>query len=163
LVAGGALLAVGATAWATVRRPSHDGSAAPPAERPASVERAAPVPVAAAPVDDGRYAAWCDAAFEQRSWTAIAATCPTAFAARPQASDLAMRVAQAEHRRGHAALAAEWARKALAVDPSLAEAHVIVARGEHGADRTDAYRRYLKLAPQGWHAREARRALRAAR
>jgi hypothetical protein len=124
---------------------------------------AAPLPAAAASVDDGRYAVWCDAAFEQRNWTAIAATCPLAFAARPDASELAMRIAQAEDRRGHAALASDWARKALAVDARLPEAYAIVARGEKGTERADAYRQYLKLAPQGWHAREARRALRAAR
>jgi hypothetical protein len=44
---------------------------------------------------------------------------------------------------------------------------VIVARAEvgqgHARAAADAYRRYLTLAPRGWHAAEARRALRANR
>jgi Tfp pilus assembly protein PilF len=78
-----------------------------------------------------------------------------------------MRVAQAQHRRGHLATAADWARKALALDANIPEAFVIVARAELGADHDraadDDYRRYLALAPRGWHAAEARRALRAER
>jgi hypothetical protein len=186
LIAGGALLAVGATAWAASHRPSKASPVAAPAKvvalatpviaapqpavatppREAPPAEVAAQPAAAAVADDGRHAAWCDAAFEQRNWTAIAATCAPAFAARPSESMFAMRVAQAEHRRGHVAIAADWARKALAVDKNLAEAYVLVARAEkdagHASATTDAYRRYLELAPRGWHAREARRALRAA-
>jgi hypothetical protein len=187
LVAGGALLAVGATAWAASHRPSKANPVAPaskvvalatpavaapqpaiaPPPREAPPAEVAPKPVAAVAADAGRHAAWCDAAFEQRNWTAIAATCAPAFAARPGESAFALRVAQAEHRRGHVAIAADWARKALAVDKDLAEAYVLVARAEkdagHAGATTDAYRRYLELAPRGWHAREAHRALRAAR
>jgi predicted TPR repeat methyltransferase len=76
-------------------------------------------------------------------------------------------VAQAQHRRGHIASAADWARKALALDAEIPEAFVIVARAEVGGGHpraaADAYRRYLTLAPRGWHAAEARRALRALR
>jgi hypothetical protein len=78
-----------------------------------------------------------------------------------------MRVAQAQHRRGHIAIAADWARKALALDADIPEAFVIVAHAErdagHERDAAAAYRRYLALAPRGWHAAEARRALRAER
>lgn len=188
LIAGGALLAVGATAWAASHRPTSKASrvapaskvvalatpavaapqpaiATPPREAPPA--EVAPQPVAAVVADDGRHAGWCDAAFEQRNWTAIAATCAPAFAARPSESTFALRVAQAEHRRGHVAIAADWARKALAVDGKIPEAFVLVARAEkeagHASATADAYRRYLELAPRGWHAREARRALRAAR
>jgi hypothetical protein len=38
-----------------------------------------------------------------------------------------MRVAQAEHRRGHIAAAGTWAHKAIAIDPTLPEAYAIVA------------------------------------
>ena len=78
-----------------------------------------------------------------------------------------MRVAQAQHRRGQIALAAGWARKALALDADIPEAFVIVAHAERSAGHeqaaADAYRRYLTLAPHGWHAAEARRALRSDR
>jgi tetratricopeptide (TPR) repeat protein len=141
----------------------------PPAGRPAPSEAARPTERsgAAIPGDSGADVALCDAAFEQRSWTAVASTCAAAFEARPRQSALAMRVAQAQHRRGHLETAADWARRALAVDADIPEAFVIIARADVGAGRpqtaADAYRRYLTLAPRGWHAAEARRALRAVR
>jgi hypothetical protein len=192
-IAAGALMVMGATAWAAAHhapkaRASTVAAAAPvlaipgaappsapapreapPADRPTLSEEAAPAApsVAAAPADAADPVAACDAAFAQRSWTAIASTCPAAFEARPQESALAMRVAQAQHRRGHVATAAGWARKALALDADIPEAFVIVAHAEadagHGRAAADAYRRYLALAPRGWHAAEARRALRAER
>jgi hypothetical protein len=144
--------------------PPHE---APPAARPtpetvavASTERSG----AAVSGDAGGQVALCDAAFAQRNWTAIASTCAVAFEARPRESALAMRVAQAQHRRGHTATAAGWARKALALDADIPEAFVIVAHAEgsagHARRAAEAYRRYLALAPRGWHAAEARRALR---
>ncbi len=141
----------------------------PPAGRPAPFEAVPPISRSGAAVrgDSGGQVALCDAAFEQRSWTAVASTCAAAFEARPRESPLAMRVAQAQHRRGHLAIAADWARKALARDADIPEAFVIIARAEVGAGHPraagDAYRRYLTLAPRGWHAAEARHALRAAR
>jgi hypothetical protein len=134
-----------------------------PSEAVATPERSA----AAVPGASDGQVALCDAAFEQRRWTEIASTCAAAFEARPRESALAMRVAQAQHRRGHIATAAEWARKALALDADIPEAFVIVAHAEVGAGHAraagDAYQRYLALAPRGWHAAEARRALRAQR
>jgi hypothetical protein len=196
VIAAGALMAVGVTAWAAVHRPpgaraiatgprvaaaatrsvatpqaappfAPSPHEAPPADRPAPSEAVAPTERSgpAVPGDSGAEVALCDAAFEQRNWTAIASTCAAAFGARPQESALAMRVAQAQHRRGHIATAAGWARKALALDADIPEAFVIVARAEVGAGHAlaaaDAYGRYLTLAPRGWHAAEARRALRA--
>ena len=78
---------------------------------------------------------------------AVASTCAAAFEeARPRESALAMRVAQAQHRRGHIATAADWARKALALDADIPEAFVIVARAEasegHARPAAGAYRRY---------------------
>jgi hypothetical protein len=139
---------------------------APPALRPAPSEIAPPSerPSAAVSGDAGGKVALCDAAFAQRSWPAIASTCAAAFEARPRESALAMRVAQAEHRRGHLATSADWARKALALDSDIPEAFVLVARADvsagHARGAAQAYRRYLALAPRGWHAAEARRALR---
>lgn len=195
VIAAGALTAIGVTAWAAAHRPPAVASAprvaaaatpsiaipetapsiapppreAPPTDRPAPSAAGAPTERSGphVRVDSGAKVALCDAAFEQRSWTAVASTCAAAFEARPRESALAMRVAQAQHRRGHIASAADWARKALALDAEIPEAFVIVARAEvgagHGRAAADAYRRYLTLAPRGWHAAEARRALRAER
>jgi hypothetical protein len=193
VIAASALMAVGVTAWAAAHRPPRAGAVAtgpsvaaaatpsvatpkaatsiapspreaPPAARPAPSEAIAPTERSGAAVGpSGGQVALCDAAFEQRNWTAIASTCAAAFGARPRESALAMRVAQAQHRRGHIATAADWARKALALDADIPEAFVIVARAEVGAGHAraaaDAYGRYLTLAPRGWHAAEARRAL----
>jgi hypothetical protein len=193
-IAAGALMAVAATAWAAAHRPTRARAGAtgarvvaagapsvaphaapsiapspqepPPSGWPAP-SKALPRSGAAVPGDSGGQVAACDAALEQRSWTTVASTCAAAFEARPGESALAMRVAQAQHRRGHLATAADWARKALAVDADIPEAFVIIARAEVGAGHAqpaaDAYRRYLTLAPRGWHAAEARRALRADR
>ena len=187
-IAVGALMAIAGTAWAAAHRPprararvavaaapsvatlpaapSPAPREVPPVDRPS--EAVAPTERSGAvPGDSGAQVALCDAAFEQRSWTAVASTCAAAFEARPRESALAMRVAQAQHRRGHLADAADWARKALAVDADIPEAYVIVARADVGVGdaraAADAYRRYLALAPRGWHAAEARRALRATR
>jgi hypothetical protein len=191
LIAVGAITAVGFTALAAARRPpkargvsTSPGIAAqapadvaapspgiqpphelPSADAPAPVAAVAPAERSPAPLPDelDGPVARCDSAYERRNWLAIASTCASAFGARPQDSALAMRVAQAQHRRGHIADAADWARKALAVDAEIPEAFVIVAHAEtragHAQAAGDAYRRYLALAPRGWHAAEARRAL----
>jgi hypothetical protein len=167
---------VAATANPSIAMPHAATSLAPPARQAAPAERPAPSEeivtptersTAAVPADSGGQVALCDAAFQERSWTAVASTCAAAFAARPHESSLAMRVAQAQHRFGHIVIAADWAHKALALDANIPEAFAIIAHAEVGAGHAqaaaDAYRRYLALAPRGWHAAEARRALRAAR
>jgi hypothetical protein len=108
-------------------------------------------------------AAECDSAFAEHRWTSVATACAAAFQQRPRDSALAMRVAQAQHRRGYLADAGQWASRAIALDADLPEAFVIQAHaaalaGETGA-ATTAYRRYLALAPHGWHSAEAHQAL----
>ena len=55
--------------------------------------------------------------------------------------------------RGDGAEAAQWAKRALALDPNAAEAYVLIARadkaGGNHEDARAAYRRYLDLAPRG--------------
>jgi predicted TPR repeat methyltransferase len=91
--------------------------------------------------------------------------CTQAFAARPTDAALALRIAHAHHARARLPAASEWATRALVLDPSLAEAFVIVAHAEahvgHSDAAVEAYRHYLALAPRGWHAAEARAAVRA--
>jgi predicted TPR repeat methyltransferase len=68
--------------------------------------------------------------------------------------------------RGHRPAAAQWAKRALALNPKAAEAYIIVARDEVANGRQEAartaYQRYLEAAPRGWHKAEARAALRPA-
>ncbi|HVR64586.1 MAG TPA: hypothetical protein VMU50_21945 [Polyangia bacterium] len=115
-------------------------------------------------MNSGAAAAECDAAFADGRWPAVASACEVAFAADGKDAALALRIAQAHHRRGQIAVSGEWARKAIALDGELPEAFAILARAETAAGHphaaATAYRRYLKLAPHGWHAAEARRALR---
>jgi hypothetical protein len=129
---------------------------------PAPTEPAPVIPAVQIPAGVDHVPA-CDGAFAAHQWPSVVTSCAAAFKTRPQDSTLAMRVAQAEHRRGHFAAAGEWARSAIALDATLAEAFVILAHAEtragHPRAAVTAYRRYLALAPHGWHAAEARGAL----
>jgi len=92
----------------------------------------------------------------------MAEPCTAAYAEASTAK-LALRTAQSHHARGHLDQARTWAKRALALDPTVAEAFVLVARaamrvGDAKA-AAHAYRRYLSLAPRGWHADEALAAL----
>ena len=104
---------------------------------------------------------------EPTPWRVSPEACVRAFQANPTDATLALAIAQAEHAHGSHAEAAQWAKRALALDPSAAEAYVIVARAEKEGNRPEeareAYRRYLELAPRGWHHSEARAALRSER
>ena len=113
--------------------------------------------------DDG-----CDMALLRTApWRLSPAACARRFEADPSNARLALAVAQAEHAHARLTEAARWARRALALDPKAAEGYVLVARAdvENGRpeDAREAYRRYLELAPRGWHQAEARAAVRRAR
>jgi tetratricopeptide (TPR) repeat protein len=114
-------------------------------------------PAVEAPTATGDATA-CDDAFRARRWRAMAEPCAAAYAATPTAT-LALRAAQSHHARGQLADAGIWAKRALAIDPTRAEAFVLVARAAtHAGDARSAlraYRRYLSVAPRGWHADEA--------
>ncbi len=85
--------------------------------------------------------------------------CKAAFAAAP-AADLAAGVAQAALEHGRNSDAAAWAKKAIGVDPKLAQAFVLLGGAEqqlgHNAEARAAYSRYLELAPNGEHAQDVR-------
>ena len=72
-------------------------------------------------------------------------------------------LARAELDRGRAAEARSWAKKALAVNPDLADAYVFLGGAEQEAENPEAakaaYKKYLELAPNGRHARELRAVL----
>jgi Tfp pilus assembly protein PilF len=69
-------------------------------------------------------------------------------------------LAHAELNRGRLSRAGELAEKALALDPGIADAYVIIG-GVHqdsgqNSEAKAAYRRYLQLAPRGRYADELR-------
>lgn len=114
-----------------------------------------------------RAIATCGEAYNRHRWRSAAEACGAAFEAQSRDATLAMKVAQAQHARNHYAEAGVWARRAIALDGLGAdvdpEAFVIVAHAERRARNPiaarTAYRRYLALAPRGWHAAEARAAV----
>jgi hypothetical protein len=114
---------------------------------------------AGAEADEG-----CDTSLIRRApWRLSAQACARAFGSDPTNASLALAIAHAEHAHGSATEAAVWARRALELDPSIAEAYVLIARGDLKSNRPEdaraAYRRYLQLAPRGWHKAEARAAI----
>ena len=149
--------------------------AAPASEPPAPISPpggllAAGVAELPAPKEPAPGAASVDAcrdSYQGKRWRAAATDCATAFAARPDDAKLALRVAEAEYARDHLTEARAWAQRTLAVDNKQADALAILGRSEQRAGHNDAaaraFRRYLALAPRGWHATEARAALRGER
>ena len=100
-------------------------------------------------------------------WRLSPQACARAFESDSSNAALALAIAHAEHGNGRLAEAAQWAKRALALDANAAEAYVMIARADakdgHADDARTAYRRYLELAPRGWHAAEARAAVRHSR
>jgi tetratricopeptide (TPR) repeat protein len=163
--------------WRHARRPAPiaalpPASSPPPAPPATAAPAEAPIAQASAAAtspqaESGERAptAGCDvASVRSAAWRVSPEACARAFEGDPTNAALALAVAQAEHARGHLTEAAQWAKRALALDPKAAEAYVLIARAdmEHGRreDAGAAYRHYLELAPRGWHHTEARRALR---
>jgi len=106
----------------------------------------------------------CRDSYQGKRWRAASSACASAFAAHPDDAKLALRVAEAEYARDHLPEAREWAQRTLALDAKQADALAILGRSEqrtgHGEAAARAFRRYLAVAPRGWHAGEARAALR---
>jgi len=132
----------------------------------AAVPAAAPAKAPAATNDITIPTEGCDTSTRSGLWRRSAEACAQAFAADPNNASLALAVAQAEHAHARMDSAAQWAKRALALDPNAAEAYIIIAHAdvENGreAEARTAYRRYLEIAPRGWHRSEARAALRRA-
>ena len=116
--------------------------------------------VAGAGTDEG-----CDTSLIKTApWRLSPQACALAFESDSTNASLALAIAHAEHGNSRFAEAAQWAKRALALDPTAAEAYVMIARADAKDGRRDdaraAYQRYLELAPRGWHAAEARAAVR---
>jgi len=171
-------------AWKTARAAS--AAAALHARVAAATRTEPPAPVATAPAPGGLLAAGvadlpamkespaatagvasldaCRDSYQGKRWRTAATACAAAFNAHPDDAKLALRVAEAEYARDHLPEAREWAQRTLALDAKQADALAILGRSEqragHGEAAARAFRRYLALAPRGWHAAEARAALR---
>ncbi len=107
----------------------------------------------------------CEMLCKRHRWREAAEPCALAIKARPDDATLFLGLAQSAHARNHLVEAGTWAKRAIALDPTLAEAFIIEAHAEANVGDDVAagrdFRRYLSLAPRGWHAKEARRALHA--
>jgi tetratricopeptide (TPR) repeat protein len=144
--------------------------AAPELATPISAARTAlpEAPAVAAPETSTANAgavAECETLCEHHRWRQAAEPCAMAIKLRPDDAALYLGLAQSAHARNRLAEAGEWAKRASALDPNLAEAFIIQAHAEADVGDTAAagrdFRRYLSLAPRGWHAKEARKALHA--
>jgi hypothetical protein len=156
-------------------QPMRVATAAPIAEAPAPSVPAPTPPEVAAPAlapaaapaktrHAGAEDAVCDPALiKSAPWRLDPEACARAFEASPTDARLALAIGHAEHVRGHFAEAAQWATRALALDPKAAESYVLIARAHAANGKQDearaAYRQYLDLAPRGWHKKEAKAAL----
>lgn len=152
-------------------KPAQVSSRTPPRAWPIALRPAAPAAMAhvagpasaAEPVIAKPAAEACDTSTRSGLWRRSPEACARAFAADPTNATLALAVAQAEHAHARLGQAAQWAKRALALDPNAAEAYVIIARDDTDNGRDEdaraAYQRYLEIAPRGWHKAEARAAL----
>ena len=147
---------------ASTRKPALPLTASPAS---AATAATAASPVVAQPRDVAGADEGCDTALIRTApWRLSPQACARAFESDSTNAPLALAIAHAEHGNGRLAEAAQWAKRALALDPTAAEAYVMIARADakdgHTDDARTAYRRYLELAPRGWHAAEARAAVR---
>jgi Flp pilus assembly protein TadD len=160
---------------ATVAPPSPiSPEAVAPAIAPPATETVVAAATEVAPVAVRRKAAdvvgpveGCDTRLIRRApWRLSPQACARAFDADPTNAALALAIAHAEHAHGSLSEAGQWAKRAVALNPEAAEAYTLIARAELAQGRRDeartAYRRYLELAPRGWHRAEARAAVEAA-
>lgn len=127
-----------------------------------STKASAPVPAAVLAGDANLDT--CRDSYAGKRWRSAADACAAAFASRPGDAGLALRVAEAQYARDHLTEAREWAQRTLTLDAKQADALAILAHSEQRSGNAEAaaraFRRYLALAPRGWHSAEARLALR---
>lgn len=137
---------------------------APIVTAPSETTDESPATVAPAAAVESAIAARCQDDFGRRQWRAAIDSCAQAFAAAPEAG-VAMKLAHSYWSHGDAERAGHWATRALALGSDDADAYVLVGHAEREAgDSTaaiTAYRKYLHLAPYGWHASRVRAAIRA--
>jgi CheY-like chemotaxis protein len=121
----------------------------------------ATAPVSSVPaLDFPQQLAVCRSAFTRSRWREAFTSCTAAVQANPRSPEALTMLAHTELNRGRLAQANDLATKAVALDPNLADAYVIIGGvhqdNGHTRDAKVAYRRYLQLAPQGRYADELR-------
>ena len=123
---------------------------APPVLPPG--EATAPEEAATSPVED------CRDVYALGNPAATVEVCTRAFMVLPDSARIAAILAHAELDQGHFELAGEWARKAVDIDPTLAEPYAYLGFVADQAGRRHearaSYRRYLELAPRGAYAED---------
>jgi len=131
-------------------------------EAKADTEKAkaeAPAPAAAPPAENEARTR-CRQSIHDRRAKDIVAVCTAAFEQDTTDTAAAVAVAKVEFDRGRFTQAYNWSKKAIAVDPSTADAYVYAGGAEqnqgHGKAAKEAYLQYLRLAPSGRYAAELR-------
>ena len=135
------------------------GPAAPDVPAAVPEKAATPAPSSAATIS-ARQLSDCRVAFAKNRLREAVAACTAAAAANPRSAEALTMLAHTELNRGRLERANELAVKAVAIDPTLADAYVIIG-GVHqdsgeNKEAKAAYRRYLELAPRGRYADELR-------
>jgi CheY-like chemotaxis protein len=153
-------VAPGASRSPPAPAPAADPAAPAAPEGAALATAAAPPATAAATGAAEELGARCRRAYARQRYAGIVQLCTEALEAAPDEPDLMAILAHAELDRGNYDRARKWARRALALEPRLAEAHAYLGFIEDQAGRRDAamasYRAYLKLAPRGRYAEDIR-------
>jgi tetratricopeptide (TPR) repeat protein len=152
------------TAVATMAAKAAASPEVAPTPGPAPTTAIAPAAAPALAQHAAAPESGCDTALIRSApWRLSPEACAPVFDANPTDPRLALAIAHAEHVRGHFTESAQWATRALTLDPAMAEAYVLIARADvesgRQAEARAAYQRYLELAPRGWHKAEARTAL----
>lgn len=106
----------------------------------------------------------CRTSLQKQKITHISGTCAAAMELDATLAKPLLAWAMSEFRHGRTGGVATWVRKIMQIDPTLADAYLILGVAEQGAAHTTAarraYRRYLELSPQGEYAGDVRSALR---
>jgi tetratricopeptide (TPR) repeat protein len=117
-------------------------------------------PAVPAPVHAGQASEQCRRAVSNKHAKEITATCTAAFAEDATDAEAAVALARLEFDRGRFPQAYVWSKKAIAVDPDVADAYAFAGAAEqnqgHGKAAKEAYMRYLQLAPSGRYAADIR-------
>jgi tetratricopeptide (TPR) repeat protein len=133
-----------------------------PVDPPAQVPAVLPA-IEAAQSTEAKAATGCEDDFSRRQWRAAIESCGKAFETTPDA-EVALKLGHAHWSRGEVARAGVWANRAVAMGTDNADAYVLIGHAEreagNPANAISAYRRYLRLAPYGWHASRVRAAIR---
>jgi DNA-binding response OmpR family regulator/tetratricopeptide (TPR) repeat protein len=137
----------------------------PPTPTPAPNVAAAPSPSGVKPPpatisDFARNLAQCRSAFVRDRLQEALTACAGAVEANPRSAEALTMLAHAELNRDRLPRAGELAARAIAIDPNMADAYVIIGGVAQDSglnvEAKDAYTRYLQLAPNGRYADELR-------